>query len=215
MPAATTLKLLQIMGLGHPTICSGGKNTQCYIVHGGSRRPLFLFTATSIRNSRSCGVCFLLLLVGVFDFCTAHLAFPIRWHTHRRRIGCMATQGGLFRLFLCGFLLGLAGMLRLQYAPVAGLLGLIYLLSLPPKRMPFFMLGGMAAVLSAGCRTICFGKLVELLFSIHSDCPCHRVSYRRPAGEKFFLLPVFANAVFFQLGVVCMPFCSFRPLAMA
>ena len=54
---------------------------------------------------------------------------------------------------------------------------------------------------------------MELLFSIHSDCPCHRVSYRRPAGEKFFHYPVFANAIFFQLGFVCR-FVLFRHWAM-
>ena len=74
-------------------LCSGGKNTQCYIVHGGSRRPLFLFTATSIRNSRSCGVCFLLLLVGVFDFLhrtpclpnTVAYSSPPDWGAWQRR----------------------------------------------------------------------------------------------------------------------------------
>ena len=138
---------------------------------------------------------------------------PIRWHTHRRRIGCMATQEVCF---VCFFVVScwLGGYVAPTIRAVAGLLGLIYLLSLPPKRMPFFMLGGMAAGCRPDGRTICFGKLVELLFSIHSDCPCHRVSYRRPAGEKFFYYPVFANAVFFQLGVVCR-FVLFRPLAMA
>ena len=125
-------------------------------------------------------------------------------------LGCMATPGGLFRLFLCGFLLGLAGMLRLQYAPVAGLLGLIYLLSLPPKRMPFFMLGGMASSdVGRMVGLFILGWVVAILtFSM----------------SKFLLLPIMGPAillsssqfisanVFFFLALVYTPFLFFSAL---
>ena len=215
MPAATTLKLLQIMGLGHPDYYVPAVKILNATLSMAVPAGLYFFLRRHLSEiAARAGFVFCCFWWEFLIFAPHTLPSQYGGILIAAGLGCMATQGGLFRLFLCGFLLGLAGMLRLQYAPVAGLLGLIYLLSLPPKRMPFFMLGGMAAVLSPDGRTICFGKLVELLFSIHSDCPCHRVSYRRPAGEKFFYYPVFANAVFFQLGVVCR-FVLFRPLAMA
>ncbi|WOV90681.1 MAG: hypothetical protein R1F54_09145 [Candidatus Zeuxoniibacter abyssi] len=151
MPAATTLKLLQIMGLGHPDYYVPAVKILNATLSMAVPAGLYFFLRRHLSE---------IAARAGFVFCCFWWEFLILApHTLPEQyggiliaagLGCMATQGGLFRLFLCGFLLGLAGMLRLQYAPVAGLLGLIYLLSLPPKRMPFFMLGGMAAVLSAG-----------------------------------------------------------------
>ena len=109
MPAATTLKLFRLWDWDIPTICSGGKNTQCYIVHGGSRRPLFLFTATSIRNRRSCGVCFLLLLVGVLIFAPHTLPSQYGGVLIAAGLGCIGNAGRFVSFVSLWFLAGLGG----------------------------------------------------------------------------------------------------------
>ena len=103
-------------------LCSGGKNTQCYIVHGGSRRPLFLLRRHLSEIAARAGFVFCCFWWEFLIFAPHTLPSQYGGILIAAGLGCMATQGGLFRLFLCGFLLGLAGMLRLQYAPVAGLL---------------------------------------------------------------------------------------------
>ena len=207
MPAATTLKLLQIMGLGHPDYYVPAVKILNATLSMAVPAGLYFFLRRHLSEiAARAGFVFCCFWWEFLIFAPAHLAFPIRWHTHRRRIGVHGNAGRFVSFVSLWFLAGLGGMLRLQYAPVAGLLGLIYLLSLPPKRMPFFMLGVWRRCCRPMVGLFVLGKLVELLFSIHSDCPCHRVSYRRPAEKSFSITPVFANAVFFQLGLYAVLF---------
>ena len=151
MPAATTLKLFQLMGLGHPDYYVPAVKILNATLSMAVPAGLYFFLRRHLSEiAARAGFVFCCFWWEFLIFAPHTLPSQYGGVLIAAGLGCMATPGGLFRLFLCGFLLGLAGMLRLQYAPVAGLLGLIYLLSLPPKRMPFFMLGGMAAVLSAG-----------------------------------------------------------------
>ena len=151
MPAATTLKLFQLMGLGHPDYYVPAVKILNATLSMAVPAGLYFFLRRHLSEiAARAGFVFCCFWWEFLIFAPHTLPSQYGGVLIAAGLGCMATPGGLFRLFLCGFLLGLAGMLRLQYAPVAGLLGLIYLLSLPPKRMPFFMLGGMAAAMLAG-----------------------------------------------------------------
>ena len=54
------------------------------------------------------------------------------------------------RLFAAALLIGLGGMLRLPYIPVAGLLGILMLIRFPVRCAPFILGGAFAALLVAG-----------------------------------------------------------------
>ena len=211
MPAATTLKLFQLMGLGHPDYYVPAVKILNATLSMAVPAGLYFFLRRHLSEiAARAGFVFCCFWWEFLIFAPHNLAFPIRWRAHRRRIGVHGNAGGLFRLFLCGFLLGLAGMLRLQYAPVAGLLGLIYLLSLPPKRMPFFMLGGMAAAMLAGWSDYLFwGGVVAFLLSA-----CQSSYYYQLWGRRFSLSSsqfISAN-VFFFLALVYTPFYFFSAL---
>ena len=60
-----------------------------------------------------------------------------------------ARQAGL-RLFLAGFCLGLGGLLRLQYIPIAGPVGLLLLFRFPLQLAPHLLGGAVAALIVAG-----------------------------------------------------------------
>ena len=61
-----------------------------------------------------------------------------------------APSPSALRLWAVGFLIGLGGFIRLQYAPVAGLLGLIILFRLPPRLAPHLVGGAVAAFALTG-----------------------------------------------------------------
>ena len=61
----------------------------------------------------------------------------------------LSAKGGV-RLFLAGFFIGLGGLLRLPYIPIAGLLGILILIKAPARRAPAALGGALAALLVAG-----------------------------------------------------------------
>ena len=133
MPAATTLKLFQLMGLGHPDYYVPAVKILNATLSMAVPAGLYFFLRRHLSEiAARAGFVFCCFWWEFLIFAPHTLPSQYGGVLIAAGLGCMATPGGLFRLFLCGFLLGLAGMLRLQYAPVAGLLGLIYLLSLPP-----------------------------------------------------------------------------------
>ena len=215
MPAATTLKLFQLMGLGHPDYYVPAVKILNATLSMAVPAGLYFFLRRHLSEiAARAGFVFCCFWWEFLIFAPHTLPSQYGGVLIAAGLGCMATPGGLFRLFLCGFLLvwflaGLGGMLRLQYAPVAGLLGLIYLLSLPPKRMPFFMLGVWQQRCWPDGRIIYFGVGGGILtFSM----------------SKFLLLPIMGPAIlplllsvyfckcFFFLALVYTPFYFFSAL---
>ena len=70
------------------------------------------------------------------------------------------------RLCLAGLLIGLGGLLRLPYIPVAGLLGILILVKMPLRSAPYVLVGACAALLIAGTVDwIVWGGFLQSVFA--------------------------------------------------
>ena len=77
----------------------------------------------------------------------------------------LSGKGGI-RLFLAGLLIGLGGLLRLPYIPVAGLLGILILIKTPVRRAPFAIGGALTALAVAGVADwIAWGGFLQSVFA--------------------------------------------------
>ena len=77
----------------------------------------------------------------------------------------LSGKGGA-RLFLAGLLIGLGGLLRLPYIPVAGLLGILILIKNPVRCAPFAIGGALAALMVAGVADwIVWGGFLHSVFA--------------------------------------------------
>ena len=209
MPAATTLKLFQLMGLGHPDYYVPAVKILNATLSMAVPAGLYFFLRRHLSEiAARAGFVFCCFWWEFLIFAPHTLPSQYGGVLIAAGLGCMATPGGLFRLFLCGFLLGLAGMLRLQYAPVAGLLGLIYLLSLPLSECRFLCWAVWRRCCRPDGRTICFGEVGGTLIFNTFGLPLSQSILPETSGRKIFPLPRFCKCNFFPAWV-CMPFCSF------
>ena len=110
MPAATTLKLFQLMGLGHPDYYVPAVKILNATLSMAVPAGLYFFLRRHLSEiAARAGFVFCCFWWEFLIFAPHTLPSQYGGVLIAAGLGCMATPGGLFRLFLCGFLLGLAG----------------------------------------------------------------------------------------------------------
>ena len=86
------------------------------------------------------------------------------------------------RLCLAGLLIGLGGLLRLPYVPLAGILGILILIRMPVRYAPAALVGACAALLTAGTADwIVWGGFLQSVFAYLEASPL--------TGELFGVTP--------------------------
>ena len=89
------------------------------------------------------------------------------------------------RLWAIGFLIGLAGFVRLQYIPVAGALGLLLLFRLPPRLAPHLAAGAVVAfVLTGAADWVVWGRFYHSVFAYLDSSQFFDQMFDRDAADS-------------------------------